>query len=209
MPLVNSPICFQRTEIRKVAPVVIASLLLCLASPVAVAAQDTPPALDFNITAIAFDDGWQKNLRSPGSLFFDKSADELFVTDAGNGRVVIYDKLLNPKYSFEHFVIEQRSGRLIKGEPRDLAVNKLGEIILSDNLADYLDVLDFRGKSLQKVYLNTLYGDTSLTIKPQSLAIDSEDNLYVITTGDIVTIMVLDEYFELEKDYRSKRRGTF
>ncbi|MEW6413182.1 MAG: NHL repeat-containing protein [Candidatus Zixiibacteriota bacterium] len=185
--------------------VVLWLVLLCLSSKTV--AQESPPPFDFDITAAAFDDGWQKHLRNPGALFFDRSAGELFVADAGNGRVVIYDSLLNPKYSFEHYVTEKRSGNLVKGEPRDLAVNAVGEIILSDNFADYLDLLDFRGKSLQKIYLNAVYGDTTLTIKPEGLTIDKQGNLYVIASGDIVTVMVLNDYFELVRSIGQKGGG--
>lgn len=151
------------------------------------------------ITEIAFDDGWQTGFKGAAALFVDQSVEELFVADAGNSRVVIFDDRLRAKFAFDHYVKDPRSGRLLKGEPRDMVVNSRGEIILIDNLSENIEVLDFRGKLLEKIYPNELYGDTSLTIKPQRLAIDSQDRLYVATGGDVVTVMVLDDYFNLDK----------
>lgn len=164
---------------------------------VTAAGQDEAPPDAFWISAIAYDDGWQKGLRSPSAIYVDSLAREVVVADGGNNRIVIYDEQLRPKYAFEHFVRDTRSGRMIKGEPRDVVVTSQGEIIVADNLSNDLDVLDFRGRLLEQVRLNRLYGDTTLTIKPQSLSIDEQDNLYVVTTGDIVTVMVMDSRFGL------------
>ena len=188
-----------------------AAVILILAAgvhlaPVPVAGQDEVASTsDFTITAMVYDDGWQRMLRNPGALHYDPTSRELFVTDGGNHRVVIYDHDLTPKYSFEHFVRDKRTGRAMKGEPRDVAVNSLGEIILIDNLASHISVLDYRGKLLEKIYPNALYGDTTLNIKPQCLAIDETDNLYVAVSGDVTTIMVLDNLFDLKK--MISRRG--
>ncbi|MFQ6008666.1 MAG: NHL repeat-containing protein [Candidatus Zixiibacteriota bacterium] len=156
------------------------------------------------VTAVVYDDGWQSKLRNPSGLFFDRQAGELFVADAGNHRVLIFDQNLVPKYSFEHFVHNCRADHMVRGEPRTLVVNSLGEIILIDNLVNYLDVLDFRGKPLEKVHLNRVLKDTTLSVKPQSLSIDQSDNLYVAVVGDLTTVIVLDKYYELKRTIGTK-----
>lgn len=181
-------------------PALLLAILLGLTAAHPVPAQDAVASVsDFTITAIAFDDGWQQPLRNPSALHYDSKAGEVFVADAGNHRVVIYDSELRPKYSFDHFVPDQRSGRTIKGEPRDVAVNSVGEILLIDNLASYVGVFDYRGKLLEKIYPKALYGDTSLAVKPQCLAVDEADNLYVAVSGDVTTVLVLDSLFNLKR----------
>ncbi len=150
-----------------------------------------------SITTLVNDDGWDRNLRAPSALFFDDASGELFVADAGNNRVLVFDRLLSPRYSFPHFVPEYGTGRLVKGEPRDLVVNSRGEILLIDNHADFIDVLDFRGTPLERIHLDRLQGDTSLTIRPQTIALGPDDHLYVGTAGDIVGVFVLDADFRL------------
>ncbi|UCD64861.1 MAG: NHL repeat-containing protein [Candidatus Zixiibacteriota bacterium] len=200
----TSPTCSPRISARPAAAAL--ALLLAAVFPSGLTrAQDAVASVtDFTIAAITYDDGWQTPLRNPTSLFFDSNSGELFAADAGNHRVLIYDRHLNARYSFEHFVREPRSGRTVKGEPRDLVVTTAGEIVLADNFAHYLEVLDFRGKSLEKVHLNRLYGDTSLVIKPQCLTIDAADNIYVATVGDITTVMVLSDRFELKRTIGQK-----
>jgi hypothetical protein len=179
-------------------------ILICRALPVG--AQKANLEERITITEIVFDDGWQKGFRGASALFIDETVGELFVADGGNHRVVILDEKLQARFAFDHYVEDRRSGRLLKGEPRDVVVNRRGEIILIDNLTDRIEVLDFRGKLLEKVYLNRLYGDTTLTIKPQRLALDDSDRLYVATGGDVVSIMVLDDYYNLVR--MIGRRGS-
>lgn len=185
--------------------VVLPALITCLSCGAAIA-QDAGDTLNNSITirAIASGEGWQGPLNNPSSIYFDSAAAEVFVSDAGNGRVLIFDEFLIPKYAFVHYVIEPKTRRSIKGEPRDLVTNSLGDIILIDNRAEYIDVLDFRGKSLEKIYPVRLLDDTTLAVRPQRLAIDGDDNLYVLLLGDVTTILVLDQQYELVRQFGQK-----
>lgn len=187
----------------------VACCLVALAPALPALGQDEGTELNQSISmkAITVDDGWGVLLRGPNSIFYDNAVDEIFVTDPGNNRVLIYDRNLSPRYSFTHFVRERTSGRTVKGEPRDLAVNSRGEIIIIDNYVDYLDVVDFRGSFLERIHLDELIKDTTLTIKPQRLAVDREDNLYIATSGDMVAVFVLDAYFELSHIIEGKQAG--
>ncbi|HOZ07267.1 MAG TPA: hypothetical protein PKW75_03185 [candidate division Zixibacteria bacterium] len=152
-----------------------------------------------SITALAADDGWDQPLRSPMALFVDPHAQEVFVADAGNNRVVVYDALLQPKYSFLHFVPDPASGRAVKGQPRDLVVNSRGEIILIDTHSECLDVLDFRGALLERLRLDLLLGDTALSPRPQAVALGPGDRTIVATAGDVAGVLILDQTFALER----------
>ncbi len=162
-------------------------------------AQSEGDILNRNITinAIVNHDGWGNNLRGPSSAFFDHKALELFVTDAGNNRVVVYDETLHPKFSFKHFVPSRRTGEMIPGEPSRLVVNSHGEIFVIDNIVDFIDVLDYRGTAIDRIHLDSLLGDTSIQIKPQAIAVDANDRLYVASTGDISALFILNDHFDL------------
>ncbi|MEP0828883.1 MAG: hypothetical protein HRF51_10215 [bacterium] len=147
--------------------------------------------------AITFDDGMGINLRSPRAIFFDKRSGELTVADAGNNRILIYDRNLKPLYSFDHFVRDRYTGMIIKGEPKAVAVNSLGEIIVIDNLVEYLEVLDFRGTPLEKLTVGQILGDSAVKARPECLAIDAADNLYLGVTGNITALLMLDKNLKL------------
>ena len=159
------------------------------------------------VTGLAFDDGANRRLRNPSSMHFDVHAGEVVVADAGNSRILIYDRDLIPRYSFDHFVPDRSTGNLVKGQPKAVVVNSQGKIILSDNLVNYLEVLDFRGRPIEKIFLNKALGDTSLTIRPECFTIDEQDNLYIVTTGDLVTVLVLDRNFQLKRSFGKKGTG--
>lgn len=193
---------------RRTQAIVLLSLSIALLPLSAARGQDIADELNrsITITALAGDDGWQKDLSNPYSLFYDHYADEVFVADAGNHRIVIYDADLIPRFTFDHYVPEQSSGRIVRGEPRGVAVNSFGEIIVMDNLVSYLDVHDYRGKWLDRIEPARLLGDTTLVVQPRCLAIDDQDNLYVAVMGDVVTILVLDQEFRLVR--RIGQQGT-
>jgi len=200
------PACFSKGKLSRIGLLlgICSSLLLMLQS--GVFGQDSDLESRITIDRVVDDDSWGNRLRNPSCVFYDVRAEELFVTDGSNGRVLIYDYELNFKFAFPHFIQEKGTRRTIRGEPRQLVVNSLGEIILADNLADHLDVLDYRGKLLDRIHLDRLLGDTSLTVKASVLAIDSKDNLYIATAGDIVTVMVINDRLELA--FRFGQKGT-
>ncbi len=181
------------------------SLLLILSIPQIARVEEFSSRIEFD--ALIFDDGMGVALRSPSSIFFDRRAQEILVADGGNNRVIIYDKDLRLLYTFEHFVKDRYSDRMIKGEPKGIATTSAGDIILIDNLANYLDILDFRGNFQDRIYLNTLLGDTSLNIRPECIAVDENDNLYVVTAGDMTTVVVLDRNYDFKRTIGKKGGG--
>ena len=159
-----------------------------------------PDAATF--TAMSYDNGADGLLRNPGFAFYDKRAGELFVAATGNRRIVVYDFDLTPKFSFQHFVPDPKSKKMVLGEPKAVVVNSDGDMFVIDNMADYVDVLDFRGKSYLQLYPNRILGDTTLKIRSDLVTIDDNDNLYLSVVGDITAVLALD------RDYKLKRRIT-
>jgi hypothetical protein len=167
-------------------------ILLCVFFAVTSWAQSESDFESLKVTATTYDDGRGTRLREPARIFFDRRSNELFVADAANHRIVIFDTSLLALHSFDHFVTDPKSGDVVKGQPTAVAVSSRGEILVIDALADYIDLLDFRGQSLERIYPNYLLGDSTLRIKPTAIAIDERDHLYVIVSGDKTTVLVLD-----------------
>jgi DNA-binding beta-propeller fold protein YncE len=164
----------------------------------AVHASD-PDALQASVSigAVAYDDGFGLTLKEPSGIWFDTLAGEVFVADAGNGRVVIYDRWLTFKYSFRHFVKDAGSGRTVAGQPKGMAVNSSGEILLNDAITEQLDLLDFRGRVIESANPKLLLGDTTLHLKTSCLTVDVLDRFYVVVNGDLATILVLNQDLDL------------
>jgi len=85
----------------------------------------------------------------PQGIFFDAERGECYVADSGNHRIVVCDDKGMPTFDFYHLVT--KNDERVLGEPKSIVVDKDGHIFLTDNLATYLDVLDFRGQSLARI----------------------------------------------------------
>lgn len=152
-----------------------------------------------SVTAIAFDDGSGLPLRGATGAFWDRHARELLVCDPGHHQIVIFDENLSPLFSFQHFVPARQEDKLVPGEPKAAVTNSRGDILVIDNLSPAIDVLDFRGESIELLVPAQLLGDSTLSLKAEALAIDDQDNLYVIVSGDRQTIMVLGPDYQLKR----------
>ncbi len=147
--------------------------------------------LPFKITLKSVIAGYsaQTSFSNPQGIFYDKRFKELYVCDSGNHQVVIFDSSGFPIYRFKHWV--EREGKRMTGEPRSLVVNSEGNIFLTDNLADYIDILNQRGENIDQIKLAPLL--KLRTAKAIGLAIDENDNLYVSYQGeDKSELVVLD-----------------
>lgn len=176
--------------------------LILLILPVLAFGQGGALRLDPNaatFTAMTYENGADGPLRNPGFAFFDKRAQELFVAATGNRRIVVYDFDLTPKFSFQHFVPDPKTKRMVLGEPKAVVVNSQGDMFVIDNMADYVDVLDFRGKSFQEIHPNKILGDSTLKIRADLMAVDDYDNIYLSVAGEITAVLALDQDFNLKR----------
>jgi DNA-binding beta-propeller fold protein YncE len=176
-------------------------LVAVFAAPVVVTGQ-TADADAFQqrvvVTAIAYDDGFGSLLKTPSGITFDAHSGEVFVADAGNGRVVVYDRELNSKFTFLHYVEDMLTGRKMLGQPKSIAVSKVGDIILIDGLSDVIDRLDFRGRLIEQIRPAKLLGDSTLKLRPMCITSDEEcRRYYVLITGDLTRVIALDEELRL------------
>lgn len=176
-------------------------LMLTLSS--AVAAQSRFDTLQNHVTigGITYDDGFGLGLKDPAGVFYQKNGGEVFVADAGNGRVVIYDSLLSATYTFKHFFKDRQSGKSELGEPRTVAVTSEGEIVLLDARSDRIELLDFRGRVLKSVAPSRLLGDSSLRLVMSAATIDHSDQVYLLVTGAVTRVLILDRDLNLIRQF--------
>jgi DNA-binding beta-propeller fold protein YncE len=148
--------------------------------------------------------------RNPLGIFFDGLHDEILIADTGNHRVVILDgKDGFPKAAFQHLVRRKGAAQATPGEPRNLAVNSLGEIFVVDNLCDYVQVCDFRGAHLEEIrlqdYVQPVSQSTELDLKPVAVTVGPGDKLYIATS---CWIFVFDKKLEFQKRLGQRGHGN-
>jgi DNA-binding beta-propeller fold protein YncE len=150
--------------------------------------------------------GYSENqpFRSPQGIFFDRWQRETYVCDSGNHQVVIFDSTGFPLYRFEHWLKRSGEEERILGEPRNLVVSKAGDIFLVDNLVAFIDILDQRGKPVDRLALQEIPELENVKIRPEFLAIDDTDNLYVATSGEKVKILIFDKDLNLIRHFGVK-----
>jgi DNA-binding beta-propeller fold protein YncE len=97
------------------------------------------------------------------------SGDELFVLDAGNTRIQIFDTAGHYRRTINLDYADSRSG---------LAVDKEGNVYVSDSVLNQIQVFGHDGQRLYTFDASTI-GGTSF-IRPSGLWVDASDCLYVV-----------------------------
>ena len=112
-----------------------------------------------------------KSAPQPTCLYVDSHTGDIFVTDASNSRIAIYDS--QRRFNFEFSTRDRVSS------PRQVAVDSQGRIfVLGDTRQHTLAVFDYNGEFLNYV---DLMADGN-RVEPEGFGLDSKDNLYVLKT---------------------------
>ncbi len=148
--------------------------------------------------------GTSNSLLRPEQVYIDKKFSEVYVTDTGNNRIVVFDTSGVFKFEF--------SGREVFGSPTDIVVSSTGFIyVVGTRLSEGGSVFKFD-------YDGTYLGCLELTSLPESgkldidrIAIDNEDNLYLLTGSNdrIVKVDSQGQYlgeFSILTDLTEKER---
>lgn len=114
--------------------------------------------------------------------------DELYVTDAGNHRVQVFDGQGRPRYAFGKF--GRKSGQFIY--PNGIGVLKNGNLLISDSETGFLQEFTKTGK-VQKIWLHPENG-----VKPSTITISPGGKILVadVAYGDI---LLFNQQAEIEK----------
>jgi DNA-binding beta-propeller fold protein YncE len=144
---------------------------------------------------------------SPKGVFVDRINGEIYVADPGTHSIFIFNEMGVPIYRFTHRV--KGKGKL--GEPSDLVVDERGYIYVVDQQADYVDILNPRGISVDELRFDEIEEFEGKRIIPVEISIDSQGNIYVGVDGDEACVLVFDPTLKFLRKIgcRGKGRGKF
>lgn len=113
----------------------------------------------------------------PRAIAYDASADELYITDTGNKRVVVYDKQGNFKRQFGS--VGNGQGQF--NEPIGLAFGPDGNVYVADLRNHRVEVVDKQGKYVKEIAVPTW---KEAVLSEPYLAFDPQGNLWVSDSGN-------------------------
>jgi sugar lactone lactonase YvrE len=118
--------------------------------------------------------GASNNFLRPARILADNELNEIYVADAGNDRIVIFDQ--NGLYKFEFSTAEQC------GAPIDIAVDSTGHIFIlgATGMGPGVFEYDYNGLFLRQFLTDSLIAQTQIS----SMAFDSYDKLYLVDSKE-------------------------
>jgi DNA-binding beta-propeller fold protein YncE len=115
------------------------------------------------------------HFNNPRGIAFDPSDGALYVADTGNHQVEVFSKTGRRLNRFVHRVL-QGEGAVVDGNPCALAFDRGGRLLVADQLARYVDVMDRRARAVAR--LETPGG------RPSALAVGGDGTIFVGTSGE-------------------------
>jgi DNA-binding beta-propeller fold protein YncE len=176
-----------RMRRREAAAVFVSAASLLMAGPVS--AQDP----EFEPRALITSGFGGAPFQAPTGVVFDAKRGELVVANSGLQRIEFLTADGRPKARFLHRV-RRPDGEVVDGQPRALAVTHDGRLLVVDFQATYVDVLDFRGRSVGRLELPER--DATLADGPGAVAVEPGGTFLVSTRGEAGRI------YRFGSDYR-------
>ncbi len=131
------------------------------------------PALAPRLLVWGFASG--ETLAQPRGIVFDPRDGAIYVANTGAHRVEVYSRTGRPLTRFVHRVTRPES-TVVDGEPCALAFDRAGHLLVADQLALYVDVLDRRGRPVARLDIPQGH--------PSALAVGADGTIYVGTTAE-------------------------
>jgi DNA-binding beta-propeller fold protein YncE len=178
--------------------------MVSLSAP-AIAQGNSPLAVPASVVRELTPPGTANGFLRPEGVFVDNKFDEVYVSDVGHNRIIVFDT--SGLYKFEF------SGNDIFGTPGDVVVDSLGFVyVIGSGNSIYL--FDYDGLYLRELQLSGL--PQGLTLNINHLTIDESDNLYIID-GTKAIIFIFDTQGTLRQQFsvltdvseKERREATF
>lgn len=163
---------------RFVAPVLLFAILTLEGTPSV--GQVSP----WFVKAIYYEPLGSTGFRSISGMATDPVSGELYVLDAGRHSVDVIDSAGFPRFTFNHWITDQKTGRKAAGEPNSIAITREGDIYLTDFFSRRIDVLNIRGEVIDHIDMLADVGWNASSLRPEKLGIDGEGWLYASIGGE-------------------------
>lgn len=121
-------------------------------------------------------------MRGPLAIVLDPQRQEILLANTNANRVEVYDFEGFSIGSFVHVV--ERDGATQDGFPKWLAVDSTGRILLGDQLASYVDVLDYAGRSEHRLALPAPDDALDAGNGPGAIAVARDGRILVASRGE-------------------------
>ena len=156
-------------------------VVLCggLLFPVTAAPADVDPTLANPKVVVAARER-DVPFHSLRGVAIDRGVGEIYVADGGRHEVVTYDTSGNLRGSFIHQV-PGLGGTRVDGVPTWLAADREGHLLVSDDLVPFVDVVDFRGRSVARLEVPS-EGD-STPFEAGAIAVTPSGDILVASRG--------------------------
>lgn len=150
-----------------------AGLAAALAFAFAAASASAAPLLQPKLIVWGYSD--DATFNQPRGIAFDPSDGAIYVANTGDHRIEVFTQTGRAIARFVHRV-ERPDGSMVDGDPVALAFTRDGHILVADNMALYVDVLDRRGRPVRRLPIETG--------RPFVLAVAHDGSIYVGTTTE-------------------------
>lgn len=161
-----------------------APLTACLASLVliapAIADGATQPTIDS--TLVMYEANGARKFEQPLGVAIDAGHDEIVVANTGLGRIEFFGRDGRPHGYFVHRITDDK-GVERDGLPRHVATTADGRILVSDTWAPYVDVCDYRGRSLARLTLPAPDDRLADGNGPGAIAVGHDGRIHVASRG--------------------------
>ncbi len=119
---------------------------------------------------------------APEGITIDARHGEVLLANTGQHRIEVFDLGGYRRARFAH-PVQSSDGKRADGFPTSIALDRAGDLLVADRLAGYVDVLDYRGRSIARLDLG-LAGPAAQADGPGALACASDGTILVATRGD-------------------------
>lgn len=158
------------------------------ALPRAAAATASEPGVDSMLTQAQANAG--RTFEQPTGVTFDRATGEIVVANTGMNRVEFFTRDGNPQGYFVHRVTDE-TGVEKDGLPRYVAVMSNGNLLVVDAFVPYLDVCDYRGRSIERITLPGADATFSQGGGPGALCVAPDGRILVASRGRSGRVHVL------------------
>lgn len=186
----------NRTRTARLGTGLTAGLLgMCLLAPASrVLAGATPPELaevQVDSMFVRYEANSGRSFEQPLGIAIDTNNAEIVIANTGLSRVEFFDRAGHPRGFFVHRV-PTADGGAREGLPKQVAIDSRGRLLVSDALAAFVDICDFRGRSIGRITLPAPDDSLENGNGPGAIGIAPDGRILVASRGKQGRVHILD-----------------